>query len=307
MLFIVNPAAARGSAAREWESARRELHRLSIAFREHQTTRATEAAEVTRQALRSGEDGVIAVGGDGTLNEVVNGYFDEAGCAIEGKSWVGLLPCGTGSDYRRTIGLPKRVDALRAIRRGETRRLDVVRVELEDGRGQAISRHSINVASFGLGAKAVALVNSWRKSWPSWIGGHARFLAAALIALKTYRNRPVNVLLDGAQDLCIHTDFLVVANGRFAGGGMKLAPQAQINDGLLDVVLTHEASRLDIIKQLPLIRFGAHLRSPKVRIYQARDVAIACHPPMPVEVDGEFAGYTPARLVVKPEAIRFLA
>ena len=314
MLFVINPTAARGRALREWRKAQLDLRQHSISFTEHLTSRSGEATEATRQALRAGETCENADGGDGTLNEVVSGYFDEVGQPLNPQAKLGLLPCGTGSDFCRSLGLKNRETALQAIFAGNSRLIDVVTIELTGFDGQPVSRHSINVVSFGLGGEVVARVNSWRTTWPRWISGHARFVLAALQALKDYRNRPVQIQFDDqpneARDTYIFSNFFVVANGRFAGGGMKFAPLAELDDGLMDVALTDHATRLDILKELPRIRFGAYLRNPKVRLVKSSGVTIntgSLLPPLMVDVDGETAGFTPARLTIQPAALRFIA
>lgn len=307
MLFVINPTAARGRASREWSKARLELRKRGVIFTEHLTTRPGEACETARQALLAGEMCVIAVGGDGTLNEIVCGYFDKFGQPINPQAAIGLLPCGTGSDFRRSLGLNNREMALRAIVSGHSRLVDVVKIELTGQDGQPISRYSVNVISFGLGGEVVNLVNSWRNVWPPWIGGHARFVWAALKALRNYRNHRIRISFDDgqkSQEIC--SNFLVAANGRFAGGGMKFAPQAAFDDGLMDVVLTDKASRLDILKELPRIRFGWHLRNPKVKLLRTPAIVISASKPLPVDVDGESAGVTPAKLIVQPSALRFV-
>lgn len=311
MLFVINPTAARGRVMQEWSKARLELCSRHISFKEHLTSRPGEACEATRQALLAGETCVVAVGGDGTLNEVVSGYFDEADQPVNPQASLGLLPCGTGSDFCRSIGLKNRQTAVQTILVGNSRLIDVIKVELTGCDGQPVSRHSLNVVSFGLGGEVVARVNSWRTTWPRWIGGHARFVLAALQSLKTYRNRPVQIQFDDQSnqtgDSYVFSNFFVAANGRFAGGGMKFAPLAELDDGLMDVVLTDQADRLDILKELPRIRFGAHLRNPKVRLVKSCGVTINAWPPLLVDVDGETAGFTPARLTIKPAALRFIA
>ena len=304
MLFIVNPTAARGRAVQVWEEARRELGRRGIAFAEHVTGGPGEAAGVARAAFSDGVTRVVAVGGDGTLNEVINGYFDESGRAINRLSAVGLLPSGTGSDFRRTLGLATTADALRALARGRTRSLDAARIAFAGGVG--LSRHLINLASFGLGGDAVRLVSDWRGRWPRWVGGRARFVAAALCALGRYRNVGVRVSLDEGRELRVESNLIVVANGRYAGGGMMFAPGAELDDGLLDVVLTDGVSRLEIVRELSRVGRGGHLRNPKVSLVRARAVTIESDPPLAVEVDGEPAGQTPARLSVLPGAVRFI-
>lgn len=292
---------------REWGKAQLELRKRGIKFKEHLTTRPGEASQVTRQAFLGGEACVVAVGGDGTLNEIVSGYFDETGQPINPEAAIGLLPCGTGSDFRRSVGLMDRETALQVIICGRSRLLDVVKIELTDHDSQPVTRYSINVVSFGLGGEVVALVNRWRDNWPRWVGGHVRFVLAALMALKGYQNLPVQICYEEnqkAEEIC--SNFFVAANGRFAGSGMKFAPQAELDDGLMDVVLTNNASRWDIIKELPRIRFGGHLLNPKVKMLRSHAVTIMASQPLSVDVDGEVAGYTPAQLTVKPSAIRFI-
>lgn len=306
MFFIVNPTAACGRALREWKWARRALASRNLKFTERLTRGPGEALELTRWLLRHGAEMIIAVGGDGTLSEVVNGYFDEDGQAINAEAAIGLLPAGTGSDFRRSVGLIARDDAIDAIEQRETALLDVLRVEFLDRDGLPVTRHSINVVSFGLGGEAVAMVNAWREVWPRWIGGRPRFVVAAVKALWNYRNRPVTALLDDDRVVEINSNFFVVANGRFAGGGMMLAPRAELNDGLCDVVLTDGATPWDIIKELPRIQRGAHLNNPKVSDHRASKVEIACDDRLAVDIDGEAAGFTPANVTVVPSSIRFI-
>ena len=304
-LFIINPVSARGATQRAWVEARRDIVTTGVAFDEHLTTRAGEATEVAREALKRGMTRVIAVGGDGTLSEVVNGYFDDSGRAINSSAAVGLLPSGTGSDFRRSLGMSGRRDSIRLVTDAETRLLDVARAEFESPERTKASRFFINVASFGLGGDVSALVNRWRSSLPQWVGGSARFAVAALVALGRYKNVRVSLQLDG-NEMEIESNLIVAANGRFAGGGMMLAPHAELDDGLLDVIVTDKATRFDVIRELPRIQRGAHLKNPKVSERRAREVSINSDEPMAIDLDGEMVGFTPARLSVLPGAIRFL-
>jgi len=304
-LFIINPASARGGTLRSWADARRDVVAAGVDFDEHVTTRAGEATKVAREALNSGLTRIVAVGGDGTLSEVVNGYFDDCGSVINSAASIGLLPSGTGSDFRRSLGLTNRRDAIGTLINSETRLLDAALAEFQDPDGGSVSRVFINVASFGLGGDVSALVNKWRESLPRWIGGSARFAAAAIAALGRYKNVAVSLRLD-EREMTINSNLIVVANGRFAGGGMMLAPHAELDDGLLDVIVTDEATRLDVIRELPRIQRGAHLKNPKVTEMRAREVSINSEKPMAIDLDGEMVGFTPAHLRVLPSAIRFL-
>ena len=278
---------------------------LGIELREHLTTRSGEAEQVTRQAISQGIPRVVAVGGDGTLNEVVNGYLDESGKALNSEATLGLLPSGTGSDFRRSLGFRTSADSIRALAGTHTRRVDAMRIVFTGVDGAELSRFGINVASFGLGGETVALVNHWRASLPSWIGGRARFIAAAVSALKRHKSVPITVRLDYEREVAVAGNLIVVANGRYAGGGMMLAPNAELDDGLLDVILTDRLTRFDIIKELRRIGRGGHLKNPKVSETRAGDVSICAAEPLAIDIDGEMAGYTPARLTILPSVLRF--
>ena len=291
---------------REWLAAREQLATRNVDFDECFTTVPHEAMEITRNALSSGVTRVIAVGGDGTLNEVVNGYFDHEGNAINSTASIGLLPSGTGSDFRRSLGLKSDDNAIRKLVGSETRLIDVARAEFRSQGGEGVQRHFINVASFGLGGDVSASVNRWRNSLPRWIGGRARFSAAAVAALGRYRNLRVSLRLDDRCDLQISSNLIVVANGKFAGGGMMLAPNAELDDGLLDVIATDRATRWDVIKELPRIRRGGLLKNPRVSELRAREISIESEEPMAVDLDGEMVGYTPARISLLPAALKFV-
>jgi YegS/Rv2252/BmrU family lipid kinase len=304
-LFIINPASARGATLRAWAEVRRDFVAAGVDFAEHVTGRAGEATEVTREALRGGTARIVAVGGDGTLSEVVNGYFDDSGAAINNSSSVGLLPSGTGSDFCRSLGRPNRRAAIQSLIDPETRLLDCARAEFRDQDCASVSRVFINVGSFGLGGDVSELVNRWRNTLPRWIGGRARFAAAAIAALGKFKNVGVSLGLDG-REIQINSNLIVVANGRFAGGGMMLAPHAELDNGMLDVIATNGTSRWDVIKELPRIQRGGYLKNPKVSELRGREVSIVTDEPLPIDLDGELVGFTPARVKVLPSAIRFV-
>jgi diacylglycerol kinase (ATP) len=253
--------------------------------------------------LNAGVTRIVVVGGDGTLSEVVNGYFDDRGEAINKSAAVALLPSGTGSDFCRSLTGSR--DWIRTVTASETRLLDAARAEFKDRDGASVSRFFINVASFGLGGDVSALVNRWRESIPRWIGGRARFATAAVAALRRYKNIAISLRLD-EREIKINSNLIVVANGRFAGGGMMLAPHAELDDGLLDVIITDGTTRFDIIKELPRIQRGSHLRNPKVTELRAREVLIDTREPMAIDLDGEMVGYTPARLTILPSSVSFV-
>ena len=205
MLLVINPTSASGSTKRNIDVVRRELTEHGIAFREHLTQRVGDATVATRSAFSNGETRVIAVGGDGTLNEVVAGYFDVTAQPINRDGAIGLIPSGTGSDFRRTLGLLSSSEAARAIARDRVRSIDVGQATFRDAGGKKQMRMFVNAASFGLGGVTVARVNSWRNVLPAWIGGQPRFILAALGALWEYNNRPARIVLDSTRrDRSLH-------------------------------------------------------------------------------------------------------
>lgn len=306
-LFIINPVSGGGAALKAWRAARPALLAAGVVIREHVTARAGEAVDATRAALLDGVTRIVAVGGDGTLSEVVNGYLDDDGRAINPQAAIGILPGGTGADFCKTLGIAGREQAIRALTGSVTRITDAGRITLNDMGCRAYTRAFINLASFGLGGDTAMLVNRWRGAGSRLIRGRAKYALAALRALDRYRNHRVRVGFGQEGEVEIESNLLVVANGRYAGGGMMLAPHARLDDGLFDVILADGATRRDIIKELPRIGRGGHLKNPKVSERRAREISINAAEPLAVDVDGDFAGYTPAELVVLPSAVRLLS
>jgi diacylglycerol kinase family enzyme len=195
--------------------------------------------------------------------------------------------------------------SLQTIVGTRTQLIDAAHANFKDQNGVGASRCFINDASFGLGGDVSALVNHWREYLPRWIGGSARFAAAAIAALGRYKNIAVSLRMD-EQEIEINSNFIVVGNGRFAGGGMMLAPHAELDDALLDVIATDGCTRWDVIRELPRIQRGRHLKNPRVKEMRCRQVSIDSEEPMAIDLDGEMVGRTPAVLKVLPAAIRFL-
>ncbi|HJQ26426.1 MAG TPA: diacylglycerol kinase family protein [Blastocatellia bacterium] len=305
-LFIINPVSGGGAALKTWRAARPALQTAGLAIREHVTARAGEAIQVTRAALTEGDTRIVAVGGDGTLSEVVNGYLDDNGRPLNPLAAIGVLPGGTGADFSKTLGITSRARAIQAILGATFKTIDAGRITLNDTRGRAFTRAFINLASFGLGGDTAMWVNRWRGTRSRLLKGQAKYALAALRALDRYRNHRVRVRLDQESELEIGSNLLVVANGKYAGGGMMLAPEARLDDGLFDVILADGATRWDIIKELPRIGRGGHLKNPRVSAHRARVVSITTEAPLAIDVDGDFAGHTPAELVVLPSMIRLL-
>ena len=306
-LFIVNPHSARGQTARRWPRLRSIAARHGLDFAEQLTTRAGEATTITRDAIRSGARRIVIIGGDGTVSEAVNGYLDPDGSPLDVEVVLGLIPSGTGSDLAKSLDLGGQDDCLSALLGNGSRLIDAARIDFTDGASSQLSRFFVNSAAFGFGGDVAALVNKWRNSLPDWIGGRARFALAAIRALNRYSNVPVHIVTDRKNEMRISSDLLVIGNGRFAGGGMKLTPDSLMDDGLLDLMMTDGATRLDVIRELPRIRRGKHLMNPRVSQIRGREFVITSDTPLAVDADGESIGFTPAHVRVLPRAVRFMS
>ena len=233
---------------------------------------------------------LVVVGGDGTVNEVVNGV---AGTDSE----IAVLPSGTGQDFGRTHGIPSRFDdAVRVALGGETRTIDLGRVECEGG----TSRFFANVGSVGMSGAVARRANAMTKA----LGGRATFFYALTREFLAWQNTRVVVELDGGLRREGPMHDVIVANGRFHGGGMKLAPDAAQDDGVFDVVTIGDVTKLDFLTTAPKLYSGRYLSHPKVQLLRSSTVAISAAERLPLEVDGEPIGTTPARFEIVPAALR---
>jgi YegS/Rv2252/BmrU family lipid kinase len=306
-LVMVNPVSAGGQTMRRWPRIRAALRDAGVEIHAHLTLGPGDATTETRRQIcgRHSVRRVVAVGGDGTLNEVVNGCFDEGGAPLHGGITVGLIPSGTGSDLRRTLALPTDpAAAARLLAGGSTRTIDLGRIDFPDGS----HRFFVNVADCGLGGEVVARVNRSREKRGGLLGT-AVFLGVSISELLTYRNRDVLLTLDG-RTLPRRAQQVVVANGRCFGGGMRIAPDADPADGLLDVVVVGDVSRLGALRAVPRVFRGTHLALAVVEVYRTTAIGIAPaagEEPPRFDVDGEQVGRAPAQLTVLPGALRFAA
>jgi diacylglycerol kinase (ATP) len=298
-LVVVNPASAGGRTLKRWPALRVALKAAGIPHDVHHTTAPFDATTATRSALSAGYTRVVAAGGDGTLNEVVNGFFTPEGVAINPDAILGMLPSGTGGDFRRAAGLPTDPAQLAAIlRANHARRIDAGRVIYDDPATPA--RQFINVADCGVGGEVVARVNrSGNKG--GGLRGTAVFLGISLKALTTFGGRPVRLTLDG-EVVEMDIQNVVIANGRCFGGGMRIAPHAELDDGQFDVVVLPALGRVRTLIAMPSVYRGTHLRQPGVMERRATTVRVEPldHRPLLFDIEGEQIGRAPATLTCLP-------
>jgi diacylglycerol kinase (ATP) len=254
------------------------------------------AIQLAREAAEQGRELVAALGGDGTVNEVVNGLAESGATGPE----LAILPFGTGRDSIRTYGIPKQPKrALELLNGGSTRTIDLGRATFRAASGER-SRWYINIGSCGLtGAVAERAERTSKR-----LGGTPAFLYATVATFASWRNVPFRIQIDDDPPVELVANNVICANGREFGGGIKVCPQAEPDDGLLDVLIWGDVGKLDLALNLPRLYRGTHLGHPKVRALRARRVRVEPSRPLPLELDGELPGTTPATFEIVPAALR---
>src|SRR5438067_8536804 len=273
-LVIVNPASADGATKENWPKIASDLRThfgpFSVAF----TDAIGHGRKLANEAGKLGTKLIIACGGDGTISEVANGILES-----DEQVELGILPGGTGSDFRRTLHMPTNIaEAARALRDGRTRVIDAGRVTFVNDGGERETRFFINVASLGMSTEVLSRTASGEAK--KWIPGFAprklgsKLSSAAATAQTTWATSPNEIIsqIDEQAERRLPIAELPVANARYYGGGRKIAPDAKLDDGDIDVVTIRDASAFRILTNAPRLYFGAHLRMDEVTHSMAKQV-----------------------------------
>lgn len=305
-LVIVNPKSAGGSTQARWAEIAADLRAHFGAFQVAFTKKTGDGIELAKRGAAQNRPLIIACGGDGTINEVANGIL-ESGGAVE----MGVLPRGTGGDFRRTIGMQlDSREAARQLKTGETKTIDVGRVSFLDHRNEPASRYFVNVSSFGLSAAINERVKS--NKLPNWLPfealkGKAKFAFSTLQEVLDVNFTTVRVRIDGGAESSLNTLNFCVCNARFFGGGMKIAPAAKLADGQLDLVNIGDLRTAKILLNAHKLYLGSHLEMPEVRSTLAKRIEVAAALPgreIFLETDGELPGKLPAVFEIVPQALK---
>jgi YegS/Rv2252/BmrU family lipid kinase len=291
-LVVVNPAAGGGRTGRAWPRLRDVLARAGLDFDWVATAAAGDAVRLAADGARAGHDLVVAVGGDGTVNEVVNGVTGDGPTPL---ATAGAVLTGRGRDACRNFGVPARAEAAAAaLVAGRDVLLDLGLATWADGR----RRYFLGAAGAGFDAAVAARAASLRAR------GTLPYLFAVLATLHASRPAAATIRVDGAPAWRTPLIAAVAANARYFGGGMMIAPQADPRDGVLDLVVLGALGRLEMLRWLPTIYRGRHLANPRVTARRATTVVLEAAAPLPTQVDGEVGGATPVTLTVAPRALR---
>jgi diacylglycerol kinase (ATP) len=297
---ILNPASSAGKTGRRLDEIVAALVRhLGRGFSLRVTKQPNDATAFARQAALERADLVVAVGGDGTIQEVVNGLL-EAGEPLAPGLELGLINTGTGHGFAQSLGLPSDLDAQCAgLGSGTCRRVDVGRAIYSDGEGRRLERCFVNECQAGIGGRVVEKVQTGHKK----LGGALGFGLATLTTALSYPNRIFRFSIDGGPEQFGPFIGIVAANGHVMAGGMKLAPAALVADGRLDILFMHGQTLFERLRNFPKIYSGRHLDSPRFTYLRAKSISLASEEPVAFEADGEPFGRLPCRIEVLPAAL----
>jgi YegS/Rv2252/BmrU family lipid kinase len=284
-VFLVNPASAAGSTGRRWPEI---AHRAAAAGLSGDALFSERQGHLTELARRAADDGarlLVVVGGDGSVNEAVNGIGD-----LEDPPELAIIPRGTGWDFVRTFGIPRHVEQAAAVALdGAVRSVDIGRASYRAWNGSEATSFFANVASAGMSGAIAQRANETTKA----LGGKASYLWALFAVFARWSANEMHVTVDGDERHGRMFD-VVVANGRFFGGGMMICPEAATDDGLLDVLTIGDVTKRDLVVTMPRIYRGTHLPHPKADLLRGKVVTVESDSPVPIELDGEQPGTTPA-------------
>lgn len=300
---VVNPHSGGGRTARRWPALSNLLERRLGPVTTRFTDEHAAGIALTRGLLREGFDLIIAVGGDGTINEVANGFFDQDQM-IRPQAALGILPLGTGGDFRRTLQIPSNhSEAIEILAAGVSLPIDVGKASFRANDGSRGSRYFVNLVSFGMGGHVAAK----SKNFMGVFGGKAAFFWATAMTFLSYRGRHTRLTLDDGPDpLPFFITNVAVGNGQFHGGGMWPCPAAVLNDGAFDVTVIEYAGALRLLWNISMLYSGEVYAHPKVHHYEAGRILAesSSETEIEIEIDGEALGTLPLEITLLPRQLR---
>jgi diacylglycerol kinase (ATP) len=294
---IVNPESNRGRTRKRWGEIRDALKNFIREYKYEFTEKPFQAIDITRQVIKEGTELVIGVGGDGTMNEIANGFF-ESRVIINPEATLGIVPSGTGCDLTKSLNIPAGLtNALKVITEAPSVLMDVGKVGFKTPEGKDEERYFLNVADFGLGGEVVRKVNQRRLERRA-----SSYIRCLVTTMAQYKSKRVRIRVDG--EILPQGEYLIgaIANGKIFGKGMKVAPGARLDDGLFDSVLVRSMSFLEFCLHGWKLVNGSHLSHPKISLVRGRRVEADPEDDEEVllELDGEQLGRLPATFEILP-------
>jgi len=298
---IINPASNQGQTKHRWLEIKEALKSFFKEFKYDFTEKPRQATEMARQALKEGTELLIGVGGDGTVNEIANGFFED-NRPINQEATLGIVPSGTGCDLMRSLNIPKNLKhAVRFISEAPDSLIDVGRVNYSTEGSQTESRYFLNIADFGLGGEVVKRVNEERLKRKA-----SSYVKCLIETMLSFKGHEVQIKIDGQEKATGSYLIGAIANGQVFGKGMKIAPEAQLNDNLFDIILVKGLKFLEFCLHGWKLINGSHLSYHKVTMLRGHKVEVFPLTPAPVliELDGEQVGNLPASFEIIPATMQ---
>lgn len=295
---IVNPESNQGRTKKRWNRIKEALKSFLKEFKYEFTEKPFQAAEISRAAIKEGSELIVGVGGDGTMHEIANGFFEDEN-PINPETALGIVPSGTGSDFSRSLNIPSGLkNALHVITQAPTNMIDIGRVQFRNHLNKEEERYFLNVSDFGIGGEVVYRMNLEKMEKKA-----TSYLKCLINTFMTYRNKSLRIKIDGTD---LPDDVYMVgaiSNGRIFGKGMKIAPEASLDDGLFDIVLVKGMKKLEFFRNVFKIYTGTHLSHPKISLIRGKKVEVLPareEEKILIEADGEQVGSLPATFRVVP-------
>jgi len=303
IVFIVNPHAGNDSTGSQWPRIQAMARDRLGYFTSYLTTKPGDATRITMTSLIEGAELIICVGGDGTLNEVVNGFMDEAGPSRT-DALLGFVPTGTGCDFIKTVPIPARIEqSLDTIKEGYTKVIDVGRLQHRNDHGLPVTRYFHNIVSFGLGGEVDDRIN---KKKSKAFGPFISFIWATVVSIFLYGKKNIRIQIDNSYDKKVIAWNIAVANGQYHGGGMRVAPDALIDDGLFHITVIGNLSLAEVFWHLPKLYNGRIKDIKEVTILTGKTVNAFSDDRVLLDCDGEQPGSLPIVINIMPAALRMI-
>ena len=299
--LVVNPIAGSGKAKKAVPFILKKFRELSnFEIRIAETAGPNDAVMITREAIVNGASMVVSVGGDGTVNEVINGFFIDK-IPINPLCEFGVIDCGTGGGYASTINLPESIEhQIELILVSPGVSIDLGCVDFRDSSNNLLTRFFVGECQTGIGSLVVAEIGSKLKA----IAGRYAFFLVSTVAALTLKPSKLRLKYDNDHEEFHRLLGLVVGNGIVCGGGMKLTPNAKLNDGIFDVLQIHQMSIIQRLMNLSKVYSGRHILSRHFSIKRCKKITVESDLPVSLEADGELLGYSPFSMEIFPQVIK---
>jgi diacylglycerol kinase (ATP) len=299
---IVNPASDNGMTAKRWRKILAVLEEKVPGLEWKFTEGPGHATEIAREALHAGATRVVSVGGDGTNNEVANGFF-ESSRSVNEKAVLCMLPSGTACDFAKVLSIPKNIEAATDVLvNGRAKSCDLGKASFRSHDGNTVERYFLNVADVGIGGETVARVNRTTKAF----GPLVSYLYGFLVTLFKYKNKPMKLTVDDKDLGNRIVKSIAISNGRCCGGGIQVAPEASIDDGLFDILIVGNMGYMDTLRHFPKLYTGKPIVHRDVKMMRGRYVSATSPEEALIDFDGEQPGTLPATFEIIPGGIKVL-